>query len=253
MNAAAEAATLRDAITRYHDLLGDDRLAAESWQMLEAGHRSRGMYFGERPLCSVLRPRFLTPAQYREISSGVEREMGAFRRAYDAAMADAAFRTRFHLLDWEETLLSDPVRVEEPSPTGRLDAFFTPDDGALRFTEYNAETPAGPAYMDELSEVMLALPVMGEFLTTHSVRPLPARHGVLHALLRAWKAWGGSRPPQIAVLDWDDVPTRSEHRFFCEYFRGLGLHCELGDPRLLQAGRRPHRRGELPRSAGRSG
>ena len=94
MNAAAEAATLRDAITCYHDLLGDDRLAAESWQMLEAGHRSRGMYFGERPLCSVLRPRFLTPAQYREISSGVERVMGAFRRAYDAAMADAAFRAR---------------------------------------------------------------------------------------------------------------------------------------------------------------
>jgi uncharacterized circularly permuted ATP-grasp superfamily protein len=232
---AMEAERQRTAIARYHELLEDDQLAADSWGMLEAGHRNRGMYFGERPLCSVLRPRFLTPAQFRAVSRGVAGVMSAFNRAYQAALGDRGFRDQFRLLDWEETLLADPTLVPEPSPTSRLDAFFTPEDGSLRFTEYNAETPAGPAYMDELSEVMLALPVMGEFSRTHSVQPLPARQGVLSALLRAYRAWNReNEAPRIVVLDWDEVPTRSEHRFFRDYFRGLGLECELGDPRQME-------------------
>jgi uncharacterized circularly permuted ATP-grasp superfamily protein len=193
------------------------------------------MSFGERPLCSVLRPRFLTPAQFADISRGVEGVMGAFQRAYRAALAEPAVLDQFRLLDWEAELLGDASRVPEPSPTSRLDAFFTPEDGALRFTEFNAETPAGPAYMDELSEVMLALPVMGEFTRGHVVRPLPARHGVLHALMRAYRAWStNGAPPRIAVVDWDDVPTRSEHRFFRDYFESMGIRCELADPRTME-------------------
>ena len=43
------------------------------------------------------------------------------------------------------------------SPTSRLDAFFAPGADGLKFTEYNAETPAGSAYGDVLSELFLAL------------------------------------------------------------------------------------------------
>jgi uncharacterized circularly permuted ATP-grasp superfamily protein len=233
--AAREAGLQRDAIARYHELLADGSLAADSWATLDAGHRERGMYFGERPLCSVLRPRFLTRAQYAAVTRGVEAVMHAFHRVYRFALDDAELRGQFRLLDWEETLMGDPVRMPEPSPTSRLDAFFDPDQGTLRFTEFNAETPAGPAYMDELTQLMLALPVMGEFQRRYDVQPLPARHGVLHGLLRAYRAWARDRePPRIAVVDWDDVPTRSEHRFFCDYFRGLGLQCELADPRHME-------------------
>jgi hypothetical protein len=140
----------------------------------------------------------------------VETLMRAFHTAHEAAMADAEFRRQFRLLDWEEELLEADPGFREPSPTARLDAFFDPDDGSLRFTEYNAETPAGPAYMDALSEVFLATPAMGEFLRTHAVQPLPARHGVLHALLgafasgpgratcRASRCWTGTRCPRAA-------------------------------------------------------
>jgi uncharacterized circularly permuted ATP-grasp superfamily protein len=230
-----DAGLLADAIARYHDLLGDTALAADSFARMDQGHRDRGMFFGERPLCSVLRPRFLTPGQYRHIRRGVETLMGAFRTAHDAAMADAAFRAQFRLLEWEEELLHADPGFREPSPTSRLDAFFTPEDGSLRFTEYNAETPAGPAYMDELSDVFLGIPVMGEFMKTHSVLPLPARHGVMHALLGAFAEWsGGRQEPRIGVLDWEEVPTRSEHRFFQSYFRAHGIPCELADPREVE-------------------
>lgn len=226
---------LRAAIDHWHGLLADSALAADCAGRMEEEHRSRGLHFGERALCTVLRPRFLTPGQYRWISGQVAMLMSAFRRAHEAAMGDPALLAQFRLLDWEAELIEADPGFRSPSPTSRLDAFFDPDAKTLRFTEYNAETPAGPAYMDVLSEVFLALPVMGEFLRTHAVTPLPARHGVLHALLSAYREFSGRRElPNVGILDWSEVPTYSEFVFFRDYFRAHGVPCEIADPRTLE-------------------
>jgi hypothetical protein len=229
------AEALRRAVGTWHELLGDPALAAECAGRMEQEHRSRGMYFGDRALCTVLRPRFLTPEQYRWIGGQVTTLMSAFRRAHEAAMTDPALLAQFRLLDWEAGLIDADPGFRSPSPTSRLDAFFDPDARTLRFTEYNAETPAGPAYMDVLSEVFLALPVTGEFLKTHTVTPLPARHGVLHALLHAYREFSGRRElPNVGILDWAEVPTYSEFVFFRDYFRAHGIPCEIADPRALE-------------------
>jgi uncharacterized circularly permuted ATP-grasp superfamily protein len=228
----SDAAVARGAIRAWHGLLEDDALAAESAGRLDEEQTRRGMRFGERPLCSVLRPRFLTPGQYRWISREIATLMRAFTRIHERALEDADFRGQFRLLEWEESVLHDDPGYASPSPTSRLDAFFSSDEGTMRFTEYNAETPAGPAYMDELSEVMMALPVAGEFLRTHTLQPLPARPGVLHALLSSYRQWSGRRElPRIGILDWDDVPTQAEFRFFRDYFLSHGIPCEIADPR----------------------
>ncbi|MGH3993464.1 MAG: hypothetical protein ACRDSN_13510, partial [Pseudonocardiaceae bacterium] len=184
-------------------------------------------------ICTVLRPRFLTPEQYRVLQAGVAQVMRPFRTAYAAAMANPAVRAQFALLDWEERLLGCGPGFRDPSPASRLDAFFLSD--GLRFTEYNAETPAGSGYNDALSTVFYGLPVMREFLRAYDVRPLPARHGVLHVLLDAFRQWSSSRePPRIAILDWREVPTYSEFLLFREYFRSQGLDCEIADPREVE-------------------
>jgi uncharacterized circularly permuted ATP-grasp superfamily protein len=224
--------TLADAIATFHDLLTDE-MAQASQTQLETQLRLRGLYFGERPICTVLRPRFLTPEQYRILRAGVDQVMRPFRTAYTAALANAAIRAQFGLLDWEEQLLGCGPGFRDPSPASRLDAFFLGD--GLRFTEYNAETPAGSAYNDALSTVFYSLPVMREFLRRYEVRPLPARHGVLHVLLDAFRQWsGGHESPRIAILDWREVPTYSEFLLFREYFRLQGLECEIADPREVE-------------------
>jgi len=178
--------SLREAIQRYHDLLTDD-LAAASQAQLEAQQRQRGLYFSERPLCTVLRPRFMTPEQYRFLQSRMHMLLRAFDKAYSAAIEDAGIRQQFGLLDWEEELIKHDPGFRDPSPTSRVDTFFVTERGGLRLTEYNAETPASPAYNDALTEVFYGLPVMREFLREYEVRPLPARHSVLHALVDAYQ------------------------------------------------------------------
>ncbi|MGQ0812957.1 MAG: hypothetical protein ACT4O1_00635 [Gemmatimonadota bacterium] len=221
---------LQNAIDAYHSLLTDE-LAQESEAQLTAQLRQRGLFFGERPLMSVLRPRFLAPEQYRFLQNRVSVLLGAFEKIYAAALFDPTFRSQFALLDWEETLVTEDPGFAEPSPVSRLDAFFVNERGGLRFTEYNAETPAGAAYNDALSDVCSGLPVMREFLRRFEVRPIPARHNVLHALLHAYAQFAGNSraKPRIAILDWHDVPTRHEFVLSREYFESQGCECIIAD------------------------
>jgi uncharacterized circularly permuted ATP-grasp superfamily protein len=222
---------LAAAIQHYHDLLTDD-VGRESQEQLDDQLRRRGLYFGDRPLCTVLRPRFLSAAQYAFLQQRVGALLPAFERAYRRAIADPAFRAQFRLMDWEETLLNHDPGFRDPSPVSRLDAFFTHERGGLRFTEYNAETPAAAAYNDVLAEVTYGLPIMRQFLQRYEVRPQPARHLVMHSLLDAYRSWSGtSAKPRIVILDWREVPTYSEFVITQQYLASQGLECVIADPR----------------------
>ncbi len=223
------------AIARYHDLLATGNLAADSQGLLERLQHDRGLYFGPRPSCGVLRPRFLTPGQYRFLQDRVAALLPAFQVVYDRALADADFRKQLRLKDWEEQLLAIDPGFDDPSPTSRFDSFFV-SERELKFTEYNSETPAGAAYSDALSDVFYGLPAFQEFQRFYHCFPVPAKPGVLHALLDTYETWKGVRtdPPRIAILDWREVPTFSEFVLFYDYFHGMGIEARNVDPRDVE-------------------
>ncbi len=224
---------LTDAINTYHDLL-TDQCAADSQAQLDAQQQRRRLAFGTRPLCTALRPRFLTPLQYSFLQTRVAALLSAFQRCHEAAMSDRAFRAQFRLTDDEEALLSIEPGYACPMPTSRLDAFFVSEQ-ELKFTEYNAECPAGAAYSDSLAEIFYTLPIMREFLKRYRVIPLPCAPGVVHALLDSFACWRGtSEAPRIAILDWKEVPTHNEFVLFQQRFQEQGLECVIADPREVE-------------------
>jgi hypothetical protein len=230
---------VQEAITHYHELLTDE-LAQASDAMLSDQLRRRGLIFGDRPLATVLRPRFMTLANYRLLQRRVRLLMRAFGKAYQRAVADQAFRAQFRLADWEERLIRHDPGFREPSPTSRVDAFVMDEAGTMALTEYNAETPAGAGYNDALVASFADLPIMRAFGRRYEAMPLLARHGVLHVLLDAYEEWAGRREiPRVAIVDWPEVPTRSEFVLFQEYFRAVGVEAVIADPRemTLQGGR----------------
>jgi uncharacterized circularly permuted ATP-grasp superfamily protein len=219
------------AIARYHDLL-TPALAEASHEWLHDLLVRKHLVFGERLLCSVLRPRFLTHGQYRHVARTCHLVMTALETVRLAAMQDATLRAEFGLQAWEETLVHVHPGYPIASPTSRLDAFFAHGQDGLKFTEFNAETPAGAAYNDALTDVFLALPVMAAFSRSYACTPAPAAPGVIHALLNAYEVWRGTRErPVVAILDWSDVPTYSEFELFQQRFRALGIDCVIDDPR----------------------
>ena len=225
---------MQEAIAHYHELLTDE-LAQASEAMLSDQLRRRGLDFGGRPVATVLRPRFMTLAHYRLLQQRVRLLMRAFGKAYRRAIGDQAFRRQFRLLDWEERLIRHDPGTGVPSPTSRVDAFVMDEAGTMAVTEYNAETPAGAGYNDALVASFFDLPVMRAFGRRYEAMPLLARHGVLHVLLDAYEAWSGRREvPRMAIVDWPEVPTRSEFVLFQEYFRAVGIEAVIADPRALE-------------------
>ena len=76
------------AIARYHDVLQDPVIAQASAEVLDRQLRHDGLFFGERPLCGVLRPRFLSLDQYRQLATACALVGSAFDKVRVAAMAD---------------------------------------------------------------------------------------------------------------------------------------------------------------------
>ncbi|HXW96545.1 MAG TPA: hypothetical protein VEI47_03090 [Gemmatimonadales bacterium] len=226
---------MTDPIQVYHELLARSDLAAASHAMLEDQLRRRRMVFGDRPLCTVLRPRFVSPERFRALGRRIGGLMLAFRQAQEAAMADPRLRSQFRLAEWEEALVLADPGYASPSPHGRLDCFQVDAADTLALTEYNAETPAGAGFNDLLVEAFAVIPVMREFRRRFVVQPVLARAGVATVVLDAWREFSGRwQGPRIAIVDWDDVPTRIEFEIFQAYFQSLGLETVIADPRTLE-------------------
>src|SRR5207302_5706180 len=142
---------------------------------------------------------------------GVYAALGSLERA---VLTDAALRAELALDPLEERLaLADPG-YSSSSPSSRLDSFFSDE---VRFVEYNAESPAGMAYGDNLSEVFAGLPVMKAFRKQFPGRFVKTSERQLAAMLRAFRQWGRDSTPVIAIVDWTGLPTASEFEMFRDY------------------------------------
>jgi uncharacterized circularly permuted ATP-grasp superfamily protein len=225
--------TIHDAIGEYNDLITPE-VAASTFTALSDDLRRRKCYFGERPICTVLRPHFYLPAQWQYLKHETETVLSAFGKAHRAAMAEASLRAELYLEPWEEELFTLPIGYDAPWSTSRLDSFYNLESGELKFLEYNAETPAGMGYEDQLAEAFLDLDVMKRFHQTWHVRNFHMRRSLLATLEDVYRQFGGVDKPQIAIIDWADVPTLNEHELIKMYFEQHGVKTILADPRALE-------------------
>lgn len=220
---------LQDAIQYYHSLL-DTATANDTQRLLTEIQLDRGLKFGNNPLASVLRPRLITIDQYWALRTGCGLVASAAQKLATAMLADPLLRAAVALTPAEERLIAIDPGYPDASAHSRMDTFISPDGQTLQFVEYNAESPAAIAYEDALSEAFLDLPVMQQFATRYRVTTLTTRHRLLNTLLWAWKNAEVAAPPTIAIVDWNDLPTRYEFQLFQRYFTESGLDSIICTP-----------------------
>lgn len=221
---------MQRAVDAYHDLLGDDELAAASIGVLQGGQHEANLYFGEHPLSISLRPRLISSERWDYAVAAAESIDSALATLEAALLADADLRRLLDLDPAEERLAIAHPGCRASSPSSRLDSFFADE---VRYVEFNAESPAGMAYGDALSDVMETMPVMRRFREGWQLRSLPTRRAQLDCLLLAFREWGGAGAPSIAIVDWPGVPTVPEFGMFREYFEANGVPCVIADPTSL--------------------
>lgn len=223
-----------DAVAYYHELLDDPALLNASVHVLAEGQQDRRLLFGAHPLSVSLRPRLLARSTWHRAVLAAEAVYDALGTLEQAVLVDPYLRAELDLPPAEERLALASPGYAPSSPSSRLDSFFADDIG---YVEYNAESPAGMAYGDELTAVFDELPVMRRFAHRYPVSHLPVRGHQLEAMLAVFWEWahntGHTDPPRIAIVDWPGLPTVTEFGMFQRYFTAAGIECCICDPTTL--------------------
>lgn len=212
-------------------LLGNSELVGLTAAALEEGQRRRGLWFGDYPLSVAIRPQLLSPGRYAQAVRAAQNIASALATLERALLLDAGLRAELDLDHEEEELaLADPG-FRHSSPVARLDSFCA---GQVRYVEYNAETPAGIAYGEELAAVFEATPLLRELRQRFRLRALVAQDRQLEALLGAYREWGGRGMPQVAIVDWAGLPTVREFELCRDHFSRQGVAAIICEPAALQ-------------------
>jgi hypothetical protein len=222
-----------DAAAAWHALLRPaHELTPAYWRVVADAMRARKLTFGNRVHCPVLRPFFLSVADESRIRAVSEIIAAIGERVAAAAADDAVLRSALGVTEAEERLIRMDPGYATASTASRLDAFLLPD--SLHFAEYNAESPAGPAYTQRLCELFDGLEPMQRFRAARTVsfhRTIPP---LIAALLDSYREWGGRAAlPSTAIVDWREVPTWTEFELLRDAFVQGGVPTIVCDPREL--------------------
>jgi hypothetical protein len=228
------------AIDDYHRLLRDDvALRQEIEERFLDRVRAARLTFGGRVLCPFPRPNLVSQAVYEQIRGVCRGIFGAIEKA-EARLGEGLW-DRVDVTPEERELVRIDPGYARSSPTSRLDSFVTTN--AYQFVELNAESPAGIAYAEVLVDLFLELPIVQRFQERYRLKRFHSREAMLKTLVACYREAGGTAAkPMIAIVDYEDVPTRTEHHLFRDFFESRGYPALVCDPRHLtyEGGRLRH-------------
>ena len=231
-----------EAIEHYNSLL-EGPLADDAIEKLCEGTVKYNLRYGDRPICAVLRPIFVTERQYEMVRREATLALSAIERLYRALMSDEKLRAELGLTPDEERLISIVPGFGAPDASGRLEASFDPTvqgravqgrGGEFHFVEYNAAPPGGLIYGDALGEIFMGMDVVREFARERPLRSVEIRPCVLETLLCCYREWGGRDRPHIAIVVRKESPALAEYEICREYFESRGHPTVIADPNELE-------------------
>ncbi len=225
---------MRDqAIAEYHHLLaGDESLTAELFARMRRGMNATRLLYGGRELGISLRPHFLTRRQYERLRYGAEVLSGAFDKLAVAMVADPALMERIGISPRERQLALLSPGYALPAINTRLDAFVHGDE--IKFVEYNAENPSSLTDQEGLNQILFDVRALQSLAERYRLRQFSPAAQLLDALLETYREWGGAGLPNIAILDWADLPTAHEFVLLRNYLVGRAVPTIICTPDELE-------------------
>jgi uncharacterized circularly permuted ATP-grasp superfamily protein len=189
---------------------------------------------GGRLICPFLRPNFISRRQYEGLVKTAESLIGAIDRMEQMVLATPALLARLDLLPAEKMLAAIDPGYQALEVAARLDTHL--NNGSLHFVQYNADSPTGAGYADALAEIFYEIPPVKEFRKKYSLAKVGSRKHLLQALLKSYKQFGGTKKPNIAIVEFRPAyhSGQSEFELFRDFFREEGYNVEIVSPEQLE-------------------
>lgn len=191
---------IRRVNDRWNELLA--KTGNSDIERLHQEQDRRNLAKDGRRLCAVLRPHFVGEGELRRHQHVVDVVSKAMIRARDHVVADrereAEHLGRFY--DWIGEITHLEPRSADHGAITRLDAFLTKD--GMHFIEMNADCPGGAGHNDGIASVFQTLETFHAMAQEFDLKPLLLQPAVGRAIMGAWRDWGGTHPPSIALVGW---------------------------------------------------
>ncbi|HYH87161.1 MAG TPA: hypothetical protein VEX60_17040 [Pyrinomonadaceae bacterium] len=235
-----------EAINEYHELLAADAgLTSELFARLKRGMSAGHLLYGAREIGVSLRPHLLERAQYDRLVRASETLAGAFEKLSEAMHAQPALMARVGLSEQELRLALVEPGYKYPAVTTRLDAFIKGTE--VKFVEYNAENPSSLTDQSGLNQILFEIPALEKLAERYRLRQFDTAAALLRTLLATFAEWSGrgGSVPNVAIVDWENLPTRHEFMLLRNYFVGFGVPTIICAPDELEYDGSVLRRGDF--------
>ena len=235
--ATTNAGALRErAIAQYHELLTCDKtLAPRVFEKLHDAMRENRLTYGDRPISVALRPHFLERSPFEIHTTLAELIASALEKIAAAAVQCPELMTQLGLTDMEQNLATVDPGFSRAAVTTRLDGFVHGEE--IKFVEYNAENPSSLSDQEGLNRVLFELPAMSVFAQRYRLQQFWPVKRLLATLLAIYHEWNGGGVPNIAIVDWKDLPTSNEFVLLRDHFAAHGVRTTICSPDELEYNR----------------
>ncbi len=226
---------LDEAVARYNKLLDSGPYRDLSWvEALHERMESANLSAGGRLVCPFLRPNFVSRRQYESLVKTGESLISAIDRMEQIVLANPVLLARLELLPAEKMLAAIDPGYQALEVAGRLDAHLF--NGTARVVQYNADSPTGAGYAEALADLFYDAPPVKEFRKRYTLTRVGSRKHLLAALLKSYKQFGGTRKPNIAIIEFRAPyqSGQSEFELFRDWFRDEGYAVEIVSPEQLE-------------------
>ena len=225
---------LRDrAIAEYHNLLREDRtLSAAAFQKLRDGMRANRLLYGDRPIGVALRPHLLEANQFAALIQTAEAIASALEKVATAVLDRPELMGQLGLTDLEQKLAMVDPGFANATVNARVDGFVHGDK--IRFVEYNAENPSSLSDQEGLNRLLRDIPATEQLARRYRLREFSAVAKLRETLIHVYREWGGTGAPNIAILDWKDLPTEHEFVLLRDEFSAHGIRTIICSPDELE-------------------
>jgi hypothetical protein len=235
--ATTNTASLRErAIAQYHDLLfRDETLAPHVFEKLHNAMRANRLVYGDRPISVALRPHLLDRSQFEAHRVVAELIVRALEKIASMAVQFPGLMTKLGLTDAEQKVALIDPGFACAAVTTRLDGFVHGQE--IKFVEYNAENPSSLSDQEGLNRVLFELPAMSILAQRYRLQQFSPVERLLATLLAVYREWSGSAVPNIAIVDWKNLPTANEFILLRDHFAARGVRTIICSPDELEYNR----------------
>lgn len=223
----------------FRDYLKSRPVAArEADEKLLGVLRESGFRMNRHDLRAVIGPWIMRDKEVKELTRDVRAMSKILERIIKLAMSSSAFMEQLGVPASVEELALLDTQSRLAIEFGRYDFIPTPE--GPRFIEFNVDSAAGAVFCSTLNREFQATEAakavgMNKLLGSATEVSL-----IVDALLAAWKESTRHSvvPPRIAIVDFDDIPTRPEQAIIRDECIRREIPCELIDPREFKYDRK---------------